>query len=129
MTKQWNEGSPSSNQSVNPETRSVLLGSRIAGRLADAEALGWSALIMRGGATAEHQVLEPLPFGAVSASLRLAHVLHWMERYNEAEALFLAALTSAEAEVNKNEASNVALTLVAFAQQHMGKMYLGLPPV
>ncbi|MBO0907511.1 tetratricopeptide repeat protein [Arthrobacter sunyaminii] len=96
---------------------------RIAGRLVEAEALGWSTLITREGATGAHQVMQPLPFGAVAASLRLAHVLHWMERYSEAEVLFLAALTSAETEANKNKASNAALTMVAFAQQHIGKMY------
>lgn len=96
---------------------------RIVGRLAEAEELGWHMLIDRGGANQHHTVTEPLPFAAVSAALRLAHVLHWQKDFNTAEALFDAAFDSADiAAKNGTESSTLAHILIAFTWQHRGKL-------
>ncbi|ASN39963.1 hypothetical protein CGQ24_13695 [Arthrobacter sp. 7749] len=97
---------------------------RMLGRFTEAETLGWSALIRSGGATSTGQVRDPLPYGATTAALRLAHVMHWQERYSDANELFLIALAAAEAAVlDPQKPRTVALTIAAFAHQHIGKMY------
>lgn len=49
----------------------------------------------------------------VTASIRLAHVLHWQQRYLEADELFVQALDAADALGDD--------LLRAFAHQHYGK--------
>lgn len=97
---------------------------RMLGRLSEAEALGWSMLIRSGGASSAGKVPNPLPYAAITAALRLAHVMHWQERYSEADELFSMALKAAEAAVSDpQKPRTVALTLLAFAHQHIGKLY------
>lgn len=96
---------------------------RIASRLAEAEELGWHMLIDRGGADQHRAVTEPLPFAAVSAALRLAHILHWREDFNTAEALFDAAFDSTDIAAKKaDKSSTIAHILIAFTWQHRGKL-------
>ncbi|NKG22586.1 tetratricopeptide repeat protein [Paeniglutamicibacter terrestris] len=97
---------------------------RMLGRLSEAETLGWSALIRSGGASSTGAVTNPLPYGATTAALRLAHVMHWQERYDEANELFSMAQTAAESAVSDpQKPRRVPLTIAAFAHQHRGKMY------
>lgn len=97
---------------------------RILGRLGEAEDLGWRTLVKRGGAMEGQQPRNPLPYPAVTAALRLAHVLHWQERYDKAEQLFvLARKSAASAASDSSNSRATALTLVAFAHQHLGKAY------
>ncbi|MFL4476702.1 tetratricopeptide repeat protein [Paeniglutamicibacter sp. ORCA_105] len=97
---------------------------RILGRLQEAEDLSWYMLVKSGGASDTRQITDPLPYNAVTAALRLAHVLHWQQRYSHAIQLFSAALGTAESAVSDPDKSqSIALTLVAFARQHLGKMY------
>jgi tetratricopeptide (TPR) repeat protein len=76
---------------------------RMLGRLEDAETLARHALTL----TAGHARRQ------VAASLRLAHVLHWQERFDEADQLFTDAL--------KTAADLGDAALQAFAHQHYGK--------
>lgn len=76
---------------------------RMLGRLEEAEELGRQAV--------ELTVDDDRP--RLAASLRLAHVLQWQERFHEADELFTRALT--EAAALRDDA------LLAFAHQHYGK--------
>lgn len=96
---------------------------RMLGRLQEAEKLGWITLVKSGGATDTRQIVTPLPFHAVASALRLAHVLHWQKKYNQADRLFTAALESAQSEIDSSEINLVAArSLTAFAWQHIGKL-------
>jgi tetratricopeptide (TPR) repeat protein len=99
---------------------------RMLGEFADAEALGWDLLASHGGPASLASVSgRGLPIGAVAPALRLAHVLQWQERFRDADALFAAAISSAErlAEAAPDGSSEErrALTLLAFGWQHLGK--------
>lgn len=97
---------------------------RMLGRLPEAEDLGWIALAKSGGVTDSRKIVTPLPFSAVACALRLAHVMHWQKRYRQADQLFTAALESTQSQIDQSNLNPVtALSLAAFARQHLGKMY------
>src|SRR5699024_10435851 len=71
---------------------------RILGRLDEAEKLGWRVLNRSGGPGARTDALDaPLPLSAVSAAIRLAHVLQWPGGFAPACALPGQALAAREA--------------------------------
>ncbi|WP_166356339.1 tetratricopeptide repeat protein [Phytoactinopolyspora limicola] len=76
---------------------------RMLGRLDEAEALGRHALSLAAKGSRR----------AVAASLRLAHVLQWQGRFDEADDRFTRALADATRLGDD--------TLLAFAHQHYGK--------
>lgn len=97
---------------------------RILGRLHEAEELGWITLARAGGAVDNRHIVTPLPFQAVAAALRLAHVLHWQKRYSQAAGLFMAGLAAAQSAIKNSDFDSVtARSLAAFAWQHLGKLY------
>lgn len=81
--------------------RVVLL--RLLGQLDQAEELGWIALETTHGDARKR----------VTATIRLAHVLQWQQRFDEADAMFQQALDLAD--VLRDD------ILRAFAHQHLGK--------
>jgi len=100
---------------------------RMLGDLYGAEALGWNLLADAGGPesipAARHHVR--LPVDAQRPAIRLAHVLHWQERFRDADVLFEAAIVSAsnvaELAGDGSVEERTATTTLAFALQHLGK--------
>lgn len=86
---------------------------RMLGRLDEARALAAAQLDRTPGLAGP----DPVGSGAVGATLRLAHVLHWQGRFDDAEALFV------EAHARAAEAHGArAASLHAYAHQHWAKL-------
>lgn len=96
---------------------------RMLGELDAAEELGWRALARRGG-PADPKALAMsgvIPFEAVPAAIRLAHVLHWQDQYSTSGELYSAALRTLENERMENDDPKIS-EMEAFAHQHLGKL-------
>jgi tetratricopeptide (TPR) repeat protein len=97
------------------------------GELDRAEALGWDLLAAAGGPGSLQAATEgvPLPAEALAPAVRLAHVLHWQERFRDADVLFTSAITSASgnaaAATDGSFEEQRATTMLAFTLQHLGK--------
>ena len=97
---------------------------RILGRLDEAEELGWRVLGRSGGPGSRTDALDaPLPLSAVSAAIRLAHVLQWQGEFSLACALHEQALAAIEAVEPMSEDSAYADYLRPFAYQHLARCY------
>ena len=97
---------------------------RMIGRLEEAEDLAWSCLHRCGFASQDLADGTALPYPAVAAALRLAHVLHWQGRFDRAHALFESSLVSIQnKDCSSTAEKRVASTFEAFALQHQGKLY------
>ena len=100
---------------------------RMLGCLDEAEELGWQLLAAAGGprSRTHAQRDETLPLDAFGPALRLAHVLHWQDRFREADVLFTAVINSARkiagAAVDGSLDQQRATTMSAFALHHQGK--------
>jgi hypothetical protein len=59
--------------------------------------MGWELLASAGGPASLEAATESagLPLDALAPASRLAHVLHWQERFRDADILFMAAIASA----------------------------------
>src|SRR5690625_720640 len=97
---------------------------RILGRLDEAEELGWRVLGRSGGPGSRTDALDaPLPLSAVSAAIRLAHVLQWQGEFPLACELHEQALAAIEAVEPMSEDSAYADYLRPFAYQHLARCY------
>ncbi len=97
---------------------------RIAGRLDEAEELGWQVLRRSGGpSNAEEAAGAALPLSAVTAAIRLAHVLQWKRQFELAHTLYERALETVEAVTPMCEDSAYADYLHPFAIQHQARCY------
>jgi hypothetical protein len=99
---------------------------RMLGELDRAEAMGWQLLAAAGGpgSLAEASRGVGLPVDALAPAVRLAHVLHWQERFRDADVLFSAVIASATQIAAASAGSpeqRRATTMLAFALQHLGK--------
>ena len=100
---------------------------RMLGELGRAEAMGWQLLDAAGGpgSLAEASPGVGLPVDALGPAVRLAHVLHWQERFRDADVLFSAVVASAKniaaAARDGSPEERRAATMLAFAFQHLGK--------
>lgn len=100
---------------------------RMVGRLDEAEKLGRASLAKARVSNFAEESSHILPLPAVTAALRLAHVFHWQERHVLAKELFLSAITAAkDATKDPKIHRKTALSLVAFGQQHLGKLHFDL---
>src|SRR5699024_542828 len=97
---------------------------RILGPLDEAGKRGRRLLSRPGGPGARTDALDaPLPLSAVSAAIRLAHVLQWQGECALACALHEQALASIEAVEPMSEDSAYADYLRPFAYQHLARCY------
>ncbi len=102
---------------------------RILGALGSAESLAWTDVVRRGGPAA----LDVLPAAALPRTayrplLRLAHVLHWQRRHDDAHAVVDAVRRAASACAERATAEgdepvrSDCAAVLAFADQHQGKV-------
>lgn len=96
---------------------------RILGDLDAAEELGRRVLVRAGGPGAGDP--DPtLPWRAVAPALRLGQVLQWQGSHVPAEQLMRAAVGAAGAAARAHPDDRRALALLAYAEQHLGKVLL-----
>jgi hypothetical protein len=100
---------------------------RMLGELGRAEAMGWELLVAAGGPDSLDAARRGVgvPVDALAPAVRLAHVLHWQQRFRDADVLFTSAIGSAHTIARAASAGSVeeqrATRLLAFALQHLGK--------
>lgn len=97
---------------------------RIVGDLDDAAELGWRVLHRSGGPGAVDDLgLTPLPLSAVTAAVRLGHVVQWQKNFALAHELFDHGLEAIEATEPLGEDAAYAEYLRPFALQHQARCY------
>ena len=97
---------------------------RILGELDEAEDLGWRVLHRSGGPSSRSDDLDaPIPLSAVTAAIRLAHVLQWKREFTPALELYARALEAIEAVEPLSEDSAYADYLRPFAYQHVARCH------
>lgn len=104
---------------------------RILGALASAETLAWADVARRGGPGRLADLpttAADLPRAAYRPLLRLAHVLHWQRRHEDAHAVVDAVRDAASATVARAAADGDeavrrdGAAVLGFADQHQGKV-------
>lgn len=97
---------------------------RIMGDLHEAQNVGWQVLHRAGGpAGPDLDSGLPLPLTAVTAAVRLAHVLQWQGDFDTALTLHQAAIATVEGVEPMSEDSAYADYLLPFTYQHLARCY------